>query len=57
IMNLDWYHELYQYLDTDTIPEDFTKNQKKQLINQARYFRLDTTYFTKRIEWIQTNLY
>jgi Integrase zinc binding domain len=37
-MNLDRYYQLYRYLETDEIPEEFTESQKKQLMNQARYF-------------------
>ena len=39
-MNLDRYIQLYNYLESDEIPEEFTDYQKKQLINQARYFEI-----------------
>src|SRR5690242_11213662 len=47
-MNLDQYHQLYQYLDTDMIHKDFTENQIKQLINQARYFEIRHYWLYKK---------
>ena len=39
-MNLDRYIQLYNYLESDKLPEEFTDYQKEQLINQARYFEI-----------------
>ena len=39
-MNLNRYNQLYDYLESDKLPEDFTDYEKKQLINQARYFEI-----------------
>ena len=37
-MNLDLYYNLYNYLELDTIPDNFIDNEKKQLINQTRHY-------------------
>ena len=37
-MNLDLYYNLYNYLKSDKIPDDFTDHEKKQLINQTRHY-------------------
>src|SRR5260364_218760 len=47
-MNLDCYIQLYNYLESDEIPEEFTDYQKKQLINQARYFEIRHNLLYKR---------
>jgi hypothetical protein len=47
-MNLDRYNQLYDYLESDLIPEDFTDYQKKQLINQTRYFEVRHNLLYKR---------
>ena len=47
-MNLDRYIQLYNYLESDKIPEEFTDYQKKQLINQARYFEIRHNLLYKR---------
>src|SRR5260364_430098 len=47
-MNLDRYIQLYNYLESDKIPEGFTDYQKKQLINQARYFEIRHNLLYKR---------
>jgi hypothetical protein len=39
-MNLDQYSQLYNYIESDELPDEFTDIQKKQLINQARYFEV-----------------
>ena len=39
-MNLNRYNQLYDYLESDKLPEEFTDYEKKQLINQARYFEI-----------------
>jgi hypothetical protein len=39
-MELDRYQNLMNYLETDVIPDELTEQQKKQLINQARYFEV-----------------
>ena len=39
-MNLNQYNQLYDYLESDKLPEEFTNYKKKQLINQARYFEI-----------------
>src|SRR5260364_360557 len=55
-MNLDHYSQLYNYLESDKIPEEFTDYQQKQLINQERYFELDITSYIKEIEKILNTL-
>lgn len=47
-MNLDQYYNLYNYLDTETIPTDFTTYQRKQLQNQAKYFEIKDKLLYKR---------
>src|SRR5260364_218377 len=47
-MNLDRYIQLYNYLESDKILEEFTDYQKKQLINQARYFEIRHNLLYKR---------
>ena len=47
-MNLDRYIQLYNYLESDKLPEEFTDYQKKQLINQARYFEIRHNLLYKR---------
>jgi len=39
-MNLNRYNQLYDYLESDKLPEEFTDYEKKQLTNQARYFEI-----------------
>src|SRR6185437_15894271 len=39
-MNLNQYNKLYDYLESDKLPEEFTDYEKKQLINQTRYFEI-----------------
>ena len=39
-MNLDQYQNLFNYLNSDTIPSDFTTYQWKQLLTQAKYFMI-----------------
>ena len=38
-MNLDRYVDLYNYIETDRIPDYFTEEAKRQLIRQARHFQ------------------
>ena len=37
-MNLDQYINLYNYLESDTLPKEITDIEEKQLIRQARHF-------------------
>jgi Integrase zinc binding domain len=37
-MNLDRYIDLYNYIETDKVPDDYTEIEKRQLIRQARHF-------------------
>ena len=39
-MNLDQYHNLYHYLDTDQFPDGFTDQEQKRLMTQAKYFEV-----------------
>ena len=39
-MNLNRYNQLYDYLESDKLPEEFTDYEKKQLTNQPRYFEI-----------------
>ena len=39
-MNLDWYQQLYDYLESEILPDDLTKYQQKQIMNQARFFEI-----------------
>jgi len=58
-MNLNRYNQLYDYLESDKLPEEFTDYEKKQLINQARYFEIrhNITSCIKRTEKIQNTLF
>src|SRR5689334_10771394 len=47
-MNLDQYYNLYNYLNTETLPTDFTTYQRKQLQNQAKYFKVKDNLLYKR---------
>jgi hypothetical protein len=47
-MNLDQYHNLFNYLNSNTIPSDFTTYQQKQLTNQARYFMIQNGLLYKK---------
>ena len=37
-MNLDQYQQLYDYLESETLPGNLTNYQKKQIKNQAKFF-------------------
>ena len=37
-MNLDQYINLYNYIESDILPNDLTDIVEKQLIRQARHF-------------------
>ena len=39
-MNLDRYQQLYDYLESEILPDDLTKYQQKQIMNQARFFEI-----------------
>ena len=39
-MNLDRYYQIYNYLESDILPNNLTDNETKRLINQARYFEM-----------------
>ena len=39
-MNLDRYINLYNYIETDRIPDSFTEEAKRQLIRQAKHFQI-----------------
>jgi hypothetical protein len=39
-MNLNRYNQLYDYLESDKLPEEFTDYEKKQITNQAQYFEI-----------------
>ena len=47
-MNLDQYQNLYNYLDSNVIPSDFTTYQRKQLLNQAKYFMIQNGLLYKK---------
>lgn len=38
-MNLDRYIDLYNYIESDIIPDNFTDLEKRQLTKQARHFQ------------------
>ena len=56
-MNLDYYQNLLEYLETDEFPLDLTDFEKWILIKQSRFYELETEYYIKRIERIETDLY
>src|SRR5205085_10680744 len=39
-MNLDRYQQLYDYLESEILPDDVTKYQQKQIMNQSRFFEI-----------------
>src|SRR5205085_12026253 len=39
-MNLDRYQQLYDYLESEILPDDLTKYQQKQIMNQSRFFEI-----------------
>src|SRR5205807_1061462 len=39
-MNLDRYQQLYNYLESEILPDDLTKYQQKQIMNQSRFFEI-----------------
>ena len=47
-MNLNRYNQLYDYLKSDKLLEEFTDYEKKQLINQARYFEIRCNLLYKK---------
>ena len=47
-MNLNQYNQLYDYLELDKLPEEFTDYKKKQLINQAQYFEIKHNLLYKK---------
>jgi len=47
-MNLNRYNQLYDYLESDKLPEEFTDYKKKQFINQARYFEIRHNLLCKK---------
>ena len=47
-MNLDQYQNLFNYLNSDVIPSDFTTYQRKQLTNQAKYFMIQNGLLYKK---------
>jgi hypothetical protein len=46
-MDLEQYNNLYNYLLSHTIPQDFTQQQRRKLINQAKNFRLKNNLLYK----------
>ena len=52
-MNLNRYNQLYDYLESDKLPEEFTDYEKKQLINKLNILKSDITSCIKRIEKMQ----
>src|SRR5260364_123670 len=40
LMNLDQYYNLYHYLDTDQFSNEFTDQEQKRLMTQAKYFEI-----------------
>ena len=52
-MNLNRYNQLYDYLESDKLPKEFTNYEKKQLITRLDILKLDITSYIKRIEKIQ----
>src|SRR6185312_12770389 len=47
-MNLNQYNQLYNYLESNKLPEEFTDYEKKQLINQTRYFEIRHNLLNKK---------
>ena len=56
-MNLDYYQNLLEYLETDKFPFDLTDFEKWTLIKQSRFYEVRNRMLYKRIERIETDLY
>ena len=39
-MNLDRYQHLYNYLETEQLPDDLSRDEQKQIMNQSQFFEI-----------------
>jgi len=47
-MNLDRYQHLYNYLETEQLPDDLSRDEQKQIMNQSRFFEIRYNLLYKR---------
>jgi hypothetical protein len=46
-MESEHYHDLYNYISTQQIPTYFTKEQKRQLLNQTKNYTIENELLYK----------
>ena len=47
-MNLDYYQNLLEYLETDDFPLDLTDSEKRTLIKQSRFYEVRNRMLYKK---------
>ena len=47
-MNLDQYQHLVEYLETDELPPDLTKDEQRTILKRSRFFELRNKILYKK---------
>jgi len=47
-MNLDRYQHLYNYLETEQLPDDLSRDEQKQIMNQSQFFEIQHNLLYKQ---------